>query len=157
MAVTVTKIDVWSGMLDDQPGGLARILEQLSGAKANLEMVVARRQPDRPGSGIVFLAPVKGKKVSEVATGTCLRPAEGLAALRIQGDDRPGLGHRLTQTIADAGISLRGLSAAVIGRKFVAYLAFDSAADADQAARALRGLNKAPARRGASRAGKSRR
>src|SRR5688572_27845555 len=81
MAVMVTKIDVWSGVLDDQPGGLATILERLADAKGNLEMVVARRQPDEPGHGIVFLAPVKGKKISEVATGAGVRPAEGLAAL----------------------------------------------------------------------------
>jgi hypothetical protein len=48
MPLKVTKIDVWSGEIQDQPGGLAGVLRQLAGASANLEMVVARRQPDRP-------------------------------------------------------------------------------------------------------------
>ena len=52
MPPKVTKIDVWSGEIQDQPGGLAGILRQLAGASANLEMVVARRQPDKPGTGI---------------------------------------------------------------------------------------------------------
>ena len=35
---------------------------------------------------------------------------------------------------------MRGVSAAVIGKKFVAYFGFDSAADATKAARALKTL-----------------
>jgi hypothetical protein len=44
MPLKVTKIDVWSGEIQDQPGGLAGVLRQLAGASANLEMVVARGQ-----------------------------------------------------------------------------------------------------------------
>jgi hypothetical protein len=40
--------------------------------------------------------------------------------------------------LADAGLNLRGLSAASLGNKFVAFLAFDSAADAASASRVLR-------------------
>jgi hypothetical protein len=62
MSLKVTKIDVWSGAIQDQPGGLSGVLRQFAEANADLEMVVARRQPDKPGAGIVFLAPVKGPK-----------------------------------------------------------------------------------------------
>jgi hypothetical protein len=44
----------------------------------------------------------------------------------------------MTKAIADAGINLRGLSAAALGRRSVSYLAFDSAADADNAVSVLR-------------------
>jgi hypothetical protein len=37
-------------------------------------------------------------------------------------------------------VNLRGVSAAVVGRKFVVYLGFDGNADADKAARALKAL-----------------
>jgi hypothetical protein len=40
--------------------------------------------------------------------------------------------------VADAGLNLRGLSATVLGDRYVAVLAFDSAADAGKAARLLR-------------------
>jgi len=138
MSLKVTRIDVWSGEIRDQPGGLAGVLQQLGSMGANLEMVVARRQPERPGSGIVFLAPVKGRKATAAAAVAGLGPTAGVAALRIEGTDRPGLGAKITGAIADARINLRGLSAAVVGGKFAAHLAFDSREDAEKAAKAIR-------------------
>ena len=146
MSVKVTKLDVWSGEIQDQPGGLTGVLRQLAGANANLEMVVARRQPDKPGAGIVFLAPVKGRKATESAAMAGLSPATGMAALRVEGTDRPGLGAKMTSAIADAGINMRGLSAAALGSRFVAYVAFDSAEDAAKAATAIKAATAAKAR-----------
>jgi len=138
MSLKVTKTEVWSGEIQDQPGGLAGVLRQLAGARANLEMVLARRQPDRPGSGIVFLAPVQGRKATQAAAEAGLSPATDVGALRIEGIDRPGLGAKMTGVIADVGSNLRGLSAAVLGSRFVDYLAFDSAEDAERAAKAIK-------------------
>ena len=50
--------------------------------------------------------------------------------MRIEGPDKPGLGAQLTCALAKAGINLRGLSAAAIGKRCVVYLALDTAADA---------------------------
>jgi hypothetical protein len=152
MPFKVTKIDVWSGEIQDQPG-LAAVLQQLAGASANLEMVVARRQRDKPGAGIVFLAPVKGRKATEAAAMAGLSPATGVAALRVEGTDRPGLGAKMTGPIADAGINLRALSAAVLGSRFVDYLAFDSAEDAEKAAKAIKAAMaaKAPGKKSSKR------
>jgi hypothetical protein len=36
----------------------------------------------------------------------------------------------MTQAIADMGVNLRGMTAAVLGRKFIVYLALDTEADA---------------------------
>jgi hypothetical protein len=44
----------------------------------------------------------------------------------------------MTNAIADAGINMRGLSAAALGSRFVAYVAFDSPEDAEKAAKAIR-------------------
>jgi len=44
--------------------------------------------------------------------------------------------------LAEAGLSLRGVSAGVIDKKYVLMLAFDSAADADTATRLLRAAGK---------------
>ena len=153
MSLKVTKLDVWSGEVQDQPGGLTGVLRRLAGAGANLEMVVARRQPDKPGAGIVFLAPVKGRKATEAAAMADLSPATGMAALRVEGTDRPGLGAKMTSAIADAGINMRGLSAAALGSRFVAYVAFDSAEDAEKAAKAIRAVAtaKAPGKKASKR------
>jgi len=116
-------------------------------------MVVARRQPDKPGAGIVFLAPVKGRKATEAAAMADLSPATGMAALRVEGTDRPGLGAKMTSAIADAGINMRGLSAAALGSRFVAYVAFDSVQDAEKAAKAIRAVAaaKAPGKKSSKR------
>lgn len=138
MSFKVTKMDVWSAEIQDQPGGLSGVLRQLAEANADLEMVVARRQPDRPGAGIVFLAPVKGRRARAAAALAGLSPTPDMAALRVEGTNRPGLGAKMTGAIADSGINLHGLSAAVLGSRFVAYMAFDGAEDADKAAKAIK-------------------
>src|SRR2546430_1846274 len=120
MSLTVTKADVWAATIEDKPGGLDKVLGALSNAGANLECVIARRDPAKPGTGVAFVTPVKGAAVRKSAKAQGLAPAEKIATLKVEGDDAPGLGHRITGAIADAGVSLRGLSAAVIGRKFVA-------------------------------------
>jgi hypothetical protein len=147
MPLKVTKIDVWSGEIQDQPGGLAGVLRKLADANADLEMVVARRQPDRPGAGMVFLAPVKGRKATAAAAIGGLSPATGAAALRVEGTNRPGLGAKMTGAIADSGINLRGLSAAVLGSRFVAYMSFDSPEGAEKAAKAIEATTAAKAPR----------
>ena len=140
MSLTVTKINVWAAEIEDQPGGLAKLLGALSGAGADLECVVARRDPSKAGKGVVFLTPVEGTDVRKAAKAGGLGPAENLATLKVEGYDAPGLGFRITSAIADSGVNLRGVSGAVVGRKFVVYLGFDGKADADKAARALKAL-----------------
>ena len=143
MTLTVTKIDVWAAQIEDQPGGLAKLLGALKDAGANLECVIARRDPSKAGKGVVFLTPVKGTGARKAAKAEGLGPSEKLATLKVEGNDSPGIGSRITTALSEAGINLRGVSAAVVGRKFVAYLGFDSKGDADKAARVLRALGTA--------------
>jgi hypothetical protein len=138
MAYTVTKVDVWAGEIADRPGGLGSTIEALSSAGANLEFLVSRRSPDRPGTGVVFLTPVTGAKQKNAARAAGLNTTDSLHSVRVEGPDRPGLGTKMTQAIADAGINLRGVSAAALGRRAVTYLAFDNAADANNAMRVLK-------------------
>jgi predicted amino acid-binding ACT domain protein len=58
--------------------------------------------------------------------------------VRIEGADKPGLGSKMARALASAGISFRGISAVAVGRKFVSYLACDSAEDAARAIAALK-------------------
>jgi len=44
----------------------------------------------------------------------------------------------MTGALADAGINLRGVSGAAVGRRAVTYFGFDSGADADTAVRTLK-------------------
>jgi predicted amino acid-binding ACT domain protein len=49
------------------------------------------------------------------------------------GLDQLGIIAQLTQMLADGEINLRGVSAAVLGTQFIAYLAVDSLGDAEKA------------------------
>jgi hypothetical protein len=142
MALKVTKVDVWAGEMQDQAGALARLLETLAGARASVECCIARRQPDKPGSGVAFVSPVKGKKAQDAARAAGIVPAANIATLRVEGPDKPGLGAKMTRAVADAGVNMRGLSAAVIGNKFVAYFGFDNPDDAAKAAKALKSVDR---------------
>lgn len=138
MAYTISKVDVWAGEIADRPGGLGSTMEALSNAGANLEFLISRRAPERPGTGVVFLTPIKGAKQKKAAQAAGLNTTDSLHSVRVEGPDRPGLGMKMTRAVADAGINLRGVSAAALGRRAVTYLAFDSADDANTAIRALK-------------------
>lgn len=138
MAYSVKKVDVWAGEIADRPGGLAEKIESLSSAGANLEFIIARRAADKPGTGVVFVTPIKGTKQKSAAQGTGFASTDSLHSVRVEGPDKAGLGAKMTKAISEAGINLRGLSAAALGRRAVSYLAFDSAADANSAVSILR-------------------
>ena len=57
--------------------------------------------------------------------------------MRFEGDDKMGLGGRVTMEWEKAGINLHGLMMAVMNGKFVGYAQFDHADDANQAAHLL--------------------
>lgn len=138
MAYSVKKVDVWAGEVADRPGGLAATVAALSNAGANLEFLIARRAPDKPGTGVVFVTPVRGAKQKAAAQGAGLSMSDSLHSVRVEGPDRAGLGAKMTGALADAGINLRGVSGAALGRRAVTYLGFDSGADADTAVRTLK-------------------
>jgi hypothetical protein len=138
MPLAVKKLDVWTGKIDDRVGGLASKLEPLAKAALDLQFLVARRQPHLPGSGVVFLSGISGAKGSRAAAAAGLAKARDVVALRVEGPNKAGAAYHIARRVADAGINLRGVSAGVMGRKFQLFLAFDSAADADKAARSIR-------------------
>ena len=140
MALKVTKTDVWAVEIQDQPGGLAKVMDVIAGAGANLQCVIARRQPDKPGTGVAFVTPLKGKKVMAAATTAGFRETQRIATLKVEGPDRPGIGAQMAKAIADAGVSLRGVSAVALGTKFVSFFGFDNWSEANRAAAALRAL-----------------
>jgi hypothetical protein len=138
MAYTIKKVEVWAGEIADRPGGLASTLAAMQAAGSNIEFVVARRAAEKPGTGVVFVTPIKGAKQKAAAQQAGLSTSEGLHSVRVEGPDRAGLGAKMTDALGAAGINLRGISAAALGRRAVSYFAFDSAADADNAIRILK-------------------
>ena len=130
MSLVAQREQVWVAQIDDKPGGLSEKLSALAQAGANLTFVIARRADDQPGKGVVFVTPLAGDAQKNAATATGFHPSTSLHAVRAEGPDRTGLGEVITQTLADAGLNLRGLSAASIDGKCVVHLALDTEADA---------------------------
>jgi hypothetical protein len=138
MAMKVSREEVWIAGIADRPGTLAKKLETLACAGAELEFVIARRSSKKPG-GVVFVTPLKGDAQLAAAKKAGFRMSKSLNSIRIEGTDKPGLGAKITRCLADKGVNLRGLSAGVIGKRFVLHLALDSAKDANKAMRVLKG------------------
>lgn len=131
--LTVERVDVWAAAIKDEPGGLAKVLVGLREAGADLDFIVSRRAPEEPGTGIVFVAPLHGDRQIEAASTLGFNVIRSVQSVRVEGDNKPGIAAELTAKLAAAGINLRGLSAAVIGSRFIIYIGLDSTEDADKA------------------------
>lgn len=136
MAYSISKVEVWAGDIPNQAGTLAKVLEQLHNAGANMEFMIARKVDDNTSR--VFFAPVKGKKVQKAATSAGFSKAAKLFGVRVEGPDKPGIGAKLARGVADAGVNLRGGSAAGLGKTAVFYLAVESEADLKKAMKAAK-------------------
>ena len=132
MDLLVEGVDVWVASMDDRPGALAEVLAALREAGADLQFIIARRSPEAPGKGVVFVTPLQGDREIRAAADAGFNVTRKLHSVRIMGRDRPGIAAELTQKLADAGVNLRGFSASVIGTQFVAYTAVDSQSDASK-------------------------
>jgi hypothetical protein len=143
MSFKLDRIHVWSGEVEDKPGGVADKLALLAQAGANLEYIYTRRDGERPSGGILYVAPVTGPLVVRAARSAGLHESSTPVVLRVEGDNSQGLGHKLTQKWATEGLSLHGLMMSVLGQKFVGYVSFDTVADANRAAAILGDLGAA--------------
>lgn len=141
MKLKTTRAVVWAADIEDRPGGLAEKLDCLAKAGTHLDFILARRAPESPGIGVVFVAPLKGERQMKAATEAGFLKTERMHVVRVEGTNRRGFGSEIAAKIAAAKISLRGFSAAAIGQRFIGYLAFDHAKDATQATRVLRRLS----------------
>ena len=133
MDLLVESVDVWAASIPDKPGGVAEVLTVLHEAGADLQFIIARRAPEEPGKGVVFVTPLQGDAEIKAAALVGFNVTRRLHCVRLMGGDRPGIAAALTQKLADGGINLRGFSASVIGKQFVAYVGLDSLDDANKA------------------------
>jgi len=140
MGFKMDRVHVWAGEVADRVGGAATVLSELAQAGANLEYIYTRRQPNKVGTGILYVAPVTGPSQVRAARAAGLAEVHDPVVVRVSGDNEAGLAHRLTQQWALANISLQGLTMAVLANKFVGYVAFDTTNDANRAAQILADL-----------------
>jgi predicted amino acid-binding ACT domain protein len=136
MNYEITTTDVWSGAVDESPGALASLLEELEHAGASLDFLVVRPSANvMSGQSLVFVAPLTNTQQTTAAARVGLAP--GLHALRVVGPDQPGIVARITRTLADSDILISGVWAAVFGGGVAVYLVLESGADVRRAAKLL--------------------
>jgi hypothetical protein len=133
MDLIVERVDVWAATIKDEPGGLARLLTGLREAGADLDFIIARRSPDKPGTGVVFVTPLRGDAEIAAAGELGFNVTSSIHSVRAEGENKPGIAAELTGKIAEAGINLRGLSAAVIGTRFILYIGLSTVEEAEKA------------------------
>jgi hypothetical protein len=139
------RVHVWSCEIADQPGSVAAKLAFLAQAETNLEYIFTKRLPNKPGFGVLYVAPVTGPTQVRAAKAAGMNEVDAPVVRRMEGDNEAGLAHHVTQQWAMAGISLQGLTMAVLANQFVGYAAFDTVADANRAAQIMADLGLAAA------------
>ena len=132
MAVRVKKITLWRKEVENRPGLLAETLEPLAEAGADLRVVMGYRYPGRETRAAIELHPVTRKKVVAAAESAGLS-GYAMPTLLVEGDNRPGMGHAICRTLADAGMNLTFLVAQVIGERYSAVIGFEKEDDAEKA------------------------
>ena len=137
MDLLVEREDVWAASVDDKPGALAAKLSALDDAGADLGFIIVRRAPEKPGTGVAFVTPLRGDREVRAATAAGFAVTSSLHSVRVEGPDEPGVAATLARAIGDAGINMRGFSGAVLGTRFVAHVGVDSAEDQEAAVKLL--------------------
>jgi hypothetical protein len=132
MAVTVKSITLWRKEAENKTGLLAQTLAPLASAGADLGVVMGYRLPGNEAKAAIEIYPVSGRKMTAAATGAGLADA-AIPTILVEGDNKPGLAHKIAQTIADAGVDLSFFVAQAIGRRYSAVIGFTNVADAKRA------------------------
>jgi len=133
MPVTVKKISLWRRETENKTGLLALTLEPLAKAGADLSVVMGYRLPGNEAKAAIEIYPLAGKKVTAAATERGLA-ASRIPTLLVEGDNKPGMAHKIAQAIAEAGVDLSFFVAQTIGRKYSAVIGFANDGDAKKAA-----------------------
>jgi hypothetical protein len=143
MAISIKKIALWRGKFANRPGTLARVLEPAASARTDLQVVMGYREPGDTQEAVIEVYPVTGRKLTDALKREGVGPSS-IPTLLVSGDNRPGLGHAMAQSLADAGINIAFLVAQTVGRKYSAVFGFESE---DDATRAVGLLKKAAAKK----------
>ncbi len=133
MNLLVEKVDVWAASVPDATGSLANVLTTLKESGADLELIIARRAKENPGTAAVFIAPLRGDEEIKTAAMLGFNITSSVNAVRVEGENEPGIAAVLTTKLAERGIPLRGATTAVIGSRYIMYLGLDNEEDTTRA------------------------
>ena len=91
MELIVEHAEVWVASVQDKPGAVAGKLSTLAEAGADLGFVIARRAPEKPGTGVVFVTPLRGDEQIAAAAQVGFATTNSLHSVRIEGPNKAGI------------------------------------------------------------------
>lgn len=131
------RVHVYHSPVEDKPGGTAARLKALAELGVHLEYVHSERADGKAGVGDLYVAPRQVKADMDLVKQAGFHEVQEPIVMRFEGDDKTGLGGRVTMEWEMAGINLHGLMMTVTNGKFIGYAQFDHADDANKAAHLL--------------------
>ena len=139
--LSVKPVQIWILHGADRKGMLADALAPLVEAGANLQIVMGYRYPGELDRAAVEVFPIDGP-TQEAAARKLGFELSDTPCLRVDGEDRKGLGAQMTRALADAGISMAFLVAQTVVKKFTAVIGFLTEDDAGKASKIITSLAK---------------
>src|SRR5262245_8180187 len=118
MSFKMQRVHAFRAEVADKPGGISARLKKLAEAGAHLEYVYGQRSDTKPGMGDLYVAPLHGNGEVAAARAAGMHEVSEPIVMRVEGDDKKGLGGPLTQQWEMAGINLHGLAMSGIGGPF---------------------------------------
>ena len=142
LKLTVKQVKLWVFHGRDRKGLIADALEPLAAAGVHLQVVMAYRFPTEVDRCAIEVFPIDSPKAEAEARRIGFAVSQ-TPCLLVEGDDRSGLGARISRAISDAQVSMAFLMAQVVGKKFSAAIGFASDEDAGAATKAIQALARA--------------
>lgn len=132
---------LWRGEVDNEPGTFANALEPFAKESTNLQIVVGYSSSKPGGKGTVEIYPVEDAKSKKAAAVSGLSIASESSCLIVEGNDQPGIIHKIAQAIAQKKINLNFAMCQSVDKKFQAFFGFHSSADANLAEQIIKELD----------------
>ena len=137
MPYTISRVEVWSGEIQDRRGALADMLKLVLDAGADLDFIIGRPSPVKPATGILYIAPLEGEQQLAAARQAGLHPSSHIEALRVEGPDTKGLAEKIARVISDAEINISGFTGGRMAERCVLYIRFEREDQLEQAHKLL--------------------
>ena len=106
MSFKMQRVHVFHAEVPDRPGGIALKLKACAESGAHLEDVYSQRSASKTGVGDLYVAPHNGSPAESAALKKAgMHEVNEPVVMRVEGDDRAGLGSRLATEWEMAGLN----------------------------------------------------
>lgn len=141
--VTIRKITLWRGEIDGSSSALTQALQPLAEAGIRLQVFMRYRHFRDEKRAVVEVCPYTAEdesRCSAVMRAAGLKVSK-VPALIIESAPVPGQEYNFAQIVAEQDLHLIFCVTQIVNDKWVAFIGFESAADAEKAALSLLLMN----------------